>query len=624
MKNLYLLPILFFCLSLQAQDNNNCHLKVGTNLAGPVDWGSEYPFVDIMKYSRTWITFNHIWVAGGQNDWDTGVLDQIPQDEQGYPLELPYEVPGTETLQAVRTVWANTAELPGGTYVALYDGEGVIDFWGDATITSQEAGRIEFTVTPGVDNIMTLEILESQAGNHIHNIRILLPGTESTYESNPWTQEWIDKLEPFQALRFMDWGLTNNSEMRHWSDRTQPDFYTYTSRSGVPYEWWIELCNQKKADAWICVPHLASEDYITQMATLFRDNLDEDLKIHVEYSNEIWNWLFAQTQYCHDSLNQNLLWPERLGPKIADVLQIWTDVFDGQSDRLVRVLACQNGWFDICDRIYAQIEAEGQDNLIDAISPSAYFSYDPDVIAPLGNTATGVDVINSAREFSFDPANYLMTSWNQHASLASDNNKQLLFYEAGQHFTPEPWGTIQPYNLALLEAQVIPEMYDLYNEWMDTIAQLSNQEMLLMHFSFIAPIDLEDPAAARWGSFGALTSQFYAFPPYDDAPKYRSLVEHIDTCALVISTEQPLEEMELSIFPNPASRLTYLSLRTQKAEDLKIMISNTQGQLMRSLREKAQPNGDRIPIDLSGLTNGVYFVEVRLKNINRVLKILVL
>ena len=40
---------------------------------------------------------------------------------------------------------------------------------------------------------------------------------------------------------------------------------------------------------WINIPHLASDDYILQLAKLFKNNLHPDLKIYVEYSNEIWN-----------------------------------------------------------------------------------------------------------------------------------------------------------------------------------------------------------------------------------------------------------------------------------------------------------------------------------------------
>lgn len=437
---LFLFAFVFLAVAQPVPDS--CRLRIGTNLSGPADWGSEYPFVNIMKYSRQWISHNNQWIGGGTNAWDTQVLDQIPADENGYPLSLPADVPGQEAPQIVRTVWANTEALPEGLYVVLYDGTGDLDVWGDATLVSEQPGRLEFLLE-FQDDIFALEIYESQAGDHIRNIRVLLPGAESTYQTSPWEPNWLEKLEPFQAIRFMDWGYTNSSSMRQWNQRTQPDNYTWTQKSGVPYEMWIKLCNQQHADAWICIPHAASDDYVTKMATFFKDSLDPDLKIYVEYSNEVWNWIFEQAHYGHDSLDQNLPWPERLAPRIAHVMQIWTDVFAGQTERLVRVQGGQHGWYDIGHRIFQQLEAGGKDHLIDAISPAAYMGLDNDYIAAnWGASTTGQQVLDHAADFTFDPSEYAMQGWYNHAGLAASKGKKLLFYEGGQHFTPNPFGTV--------------------------------------------------------------------------------------------------------------------------------------------------------------------------------------
>ena len=36
----------------------------------------------------------------------------------------------------------------------------------------------------------------------------------------------------------------------------------------------IELANLTDKDAWICIPHLADDDYVTQAARLIRDTLE--------------------------------------------------------------------------------------------------------------------------------------------------------------------------------------------------------------------------------------------------------------------------------------------------------------------------------------------------------------
>ncbi len=587
------------CLFSQSSPDS-CRLKVGTNLSGPSDWGSEFPFVDIMKYAREWTTHNNVWVGGGQNPWDTQVLDQMPLDPDGYPLYLPVDVPGQEAPQIVRAVWANTEALPEGIYVVLWDGTGDLDVWGDATLLSESAGRLEFELKYSGD-LFALEIYQSQMGDHVRNIRVLMPGTEDTYQTQPWEPNWLAKLEPFKALRFMDWGYTNNSQMRHWSQRTRVDDYTWTQKSGVPYEKWIELCNLKQADAWICVPHAADDDYVVNLATLFRDELDPDLKIYVEYSNEVWNWIFDQAHYGLDSLDQSLPWPERLAPRISHVMQLWTDVFAGQTERLERVLAVQHGWFDVGARIFEQMEADGKDHLIDAISPAAYMGLDNDYISAHWNASTtGQEVLEHAAAFTFDPNEYAMMGWHSYSQFAAQKGRRLLFYEGGQHFTPSPFGTIQPYCNALVECQTLPGMYDLYQQLFDTLRTLSEQEMLFMNFSFISP------ANCQYGSWGILQDQFEEQPPYDNAPKYRAVVEaaqRYQSCAVTPASAGSAQSL-IKVYPNPAGDLLHIDWPGSHTQPVTWQLIDLAGRGV----DEGQLSG---PIHLSNLPTGVYMLRLR-------------
>lgn len=530
---------------------------MGINLSGPADYSSEWPFVDIMKYAREWGTQNIQWYGGGQNIWNTELTHEVDFDEQGYPLEMPFESnsPLADTSQCVFTVWANTSALPGGTYVLLYEGEGRLRLWGDATVIQEVPGRLEVAVTPGDADIMALYILESQLDNPIRNIRFLLPGTEFTYLTQPFTQSWLDQLQPFSKLRFMDWGHTNNSPLQHWDQRAQVDNYTYTTPAGIPYEWWIRICNQKMADPWICIPHRADSTYIANMARLFRDSLHQDLTIHVEYTNEYWNWLFDQAHYVHDSLDQDLPWPERYAPRLAEVMQIWTTAFSGQEHRIQRVFASQHAWPDLGWRVLDQLETDGQLPLIDVVSPAGYMSVDHDQLAQLGADASPEQVIQGAQAYTFHPDNYAMTGWKAHADMAATYDLALAFYEGGQHFTPDPWGTVQPYNEAMQEAQVHPQMYDLYQSLFDTLNQLSDKDMLFMHFSFIASI-FDDPNQGAYGNFGILEHQFDQMPPFgiEEAPKWRALSDYMEGCSTVTRNEMapPLPTLPGRVFPNPA------------------------------------------------------------------------
>ena len=59
----------------------------------------------------------------------------------------------------------------------------------------------------------------------------------------------------------------------------------------------IELANTLGADPWFNIPHTASDDWITQFATLVKTTLRPDVTVYIEWSNEVWNSLFAQYAY---------------------------------------------------------------------------------------------------------------------------------------------------------------------------------------------------------------------------------------------------------------------------------------------------------------------------------------
>ena len=81
-----------------------------------------------------------------------------------------------------------------------------------------------------------------------------------------------------------------------WADRVTPS-HRSQAKDGVALEYQILLANQAGANPWFCVHHLASDDFVRQMATLVRDTLRPDLTIYVEHSNEVWNVAFPQGEY---------------------------------------------------------------------------------------------------------------------------------------------------------------------------------------------------------------------------------------------------------------------------------------------------------------------------------------
>jgi hypothetical protein len=447
-----------------------------------------------------------------------------------------------------------------------------------------------------------------------------MPGTESTFEQDPWCVEWLEKLAPFTVLRFMDWGYTNNSRLKHWQDRPQLDDYTYTL-NGVPYELMIELCNKKMADAWVCVPHEADEEYVRNLARLFRDRLHPGLKIYVEYSNETWNWMFEQTHYLNDNGDQSVSWPERIVPFVQKTLDLWSEEFAGQLDRLVRVVGVQHAWQDVSNRIVFNMRPGS----FDAFSPAAYVGFSERGYAALeglGSAATAEDVITWARE------GMLTTSWlwtrDQNNSIVEKLKIPMIYYEAGQHLTPNPFGTDQPYNQALMDAQTHPAMYDLYTEWFDSLRTFvpEGQSTLVMNFSFISPKN------GKYGSWGVLESQFDQRPPYrNSAPKYQAILDNLYSQSTgVVKEAKTISDFSLQPnYPNPFNTATRVHFSLASDTRVRLAIFDITGKEVALLLNGPCSAGPQtLRWDASRQASGVYFIRLVADGVSQVRKCLMI
>jgi len=78
------------------------------------------------------------------------------------------------------------------------------------------------------------------------------------------------------------------------------DKVLYTSDGimfSVPIEAQVQLANTLHANLWTVVPAWADDTYVSTWATYVRDNLNSALTFYPEYSNEVWNFVFPQTQW---------------------------------------------------------------------------------------------------------------------------------------------------------------------------------------------------------------------------------------------------------------------------------------------------------------------------------------
>ena len=122
------------------------------------------------------------------------------------------------------------------------------------------------------------------------NITLLQPGC-SLADPLAISPSLLSLVSRFDSLRFMDLLATNDSPAADWSARrliSDPSYaYVVGNTTGIPWEQAVHIVNSVQRDMWINVPAHATDDYISQLATLLRDSVDPTLNIYFEYSNEV-------------------------------------------------------------------------------------------------------------------------------------------------------------------------------------------------------------------------------------------------------------------------------------------------------------------------------------------------
>ncbi|MBN1925247.1 MAG: T9SS type A sorting domain-containing protein [Prolixibacteraceae bacterium] len=623
--NVRFTAFLLFLSAIVFAQNNECKLKIGTNLAGISDWMTEMPFVDMMHNARTWGTRNLTWIEGGVNEWNTELTNYIEKDENGYPLEVPFYQNGLELedSQMIFTVWASIDAWEPGIYTFLYDGEGEFDFNADGRIIANEPGRAEVQIIPSDHSFLELVITRSKKGNHLRNFRLIMPGQEVTYQEQPFNPLYLERLQHFAAIRFMDWGNTNNWGEEYswlnydepedtilvpWSERSTMGYYTWAHNKGVPYEMMCDLCNTLNKDMWVCVPHNASNEYIAEMASLIKNRLNPGLKIYAEYSNEIWNWMFGQTQWLFTFFceGRGMDWPEGIVSNVQRNLDVWNDVFQDDMDRLVTVVGGQTAWQDVTNRIVLNLDK----GTYDALNITGYFGLSEEgdaALDELGSSATAADVAHWVRKNMYETE---ITYIENQYELAKQLNIPVVFYEAGQHITPHPFGEEPAYSQAILNVQRDTSMYNLYMEWFRLIEDVfdEGEESLFMHFSFVSAL------SAQYGSWGILetldqdTSQIYA-------PKFHAVMEKINACENTGSSVDIFKNPVpvIKILSAPGNRFTIKSEKPFKT----IRIYNPNGQCIK----KTDVNLTSCSFQLTDRAKGVYIVEIQTENSRAVQKV---
>jgi hypothetical protein len=248
--------------------------QMGVNLEGVIDYARSMMFVDLMKSARRF--------GSPSVPWD----EKAPVDEHGWPTGDAGVVVAADVLPPAGDYQFSCT---GRCELGLVNTKGSVNNLTYNPQTNTTTATV--TVLDGSPNIF-LSFTKTSGG--IKNARLLRPGYTA---DQMFTREFLASLAPFSTLRLMDFTRTNESEVVDWKDRATPADALQTSPKGCAWEFGIALANQAKKDLWINIPTRASDDYVRQLAKLLKDSLDKDRVVYVEYSNEVWNAMFIQSNF---------------------------------------------------------------------------------------------------------------------------------------------------------------------------------------------------------------------------------------------------------------------------------------------------------------------------------------
>jgi hypothetical protein len=517
----------------------NAHSAMGINLSSVSYYTTEQPFINSFATSEQWVTRSNVVR-------DTHEEQYVDLDAHGWPISLRSKgEPAAQQFSSVGVVFLlgmpDTANgiYPSGLYVVLYDGQGTLSYGADAALVRRSPGRDLIRVTPSRNGI-DLQIVATDPhhnSNYLRNIRVVTEENEAAaLAGHIFNPAFLEFIQNFRALRFMDWFVTNGSTLASWNDRPLPNDAFFGTRKGVPIEIAVQLANAVSADAWMNVPVMADDNFMLQMATLVRSQLGNTQKVYVELSNEVWNPSFDQFRYA--ASQGHSLWPTRpsgnagyeynrnwYGMRTAQMCDIWRSVWHNDP-RLVCVLGAQAAWsFSATEALKCSYWTQGAPCSSHGINAVAVAPYVGGEVPAAWTLQPDGGLFNLFRSFflqtdpSIPPGGFLseVIAWQKgYAKDLLPYRLPLLAYEGGQSFSN---GTTDALNALYMAANRDARMAIVYTRYFQQWKAGGGQ--LFMYYN---DIGLE----SKYGSWGAIESIMQSTSPAGSGPpKWQSIQKFV-------------------------------------------------------------------------------------------------
>jgi len=351
-------------LPCEAVTKKNLH---GINLGFSfVDYSEDRMFADVMMMSRGWTAPVLGW-------------EDVAVDANGWPL-----------ADAELYVWAGIGNMH-GTYKLSFTGQAsILDNMDGPIISIQNKVYNSSTNTTTCDLIypsssfddhLRLRFTGTIGGvKNVKMMRPITPGSTTSYPTTTiFTNEIKSLVSKFSCIRFMDYFNTNLNKMSTWSQRPKPSDASQQfklvdgANTGGCLEYAIMLCNETGTDIWLNLNVNCNDDFITKAAQLIRYGsdgvnpytsvqanplyppLNSNLKVYLEYGNEVWNSAVGFTQMSDnfdmavaevtagnsplnfDGSTYNWDWAfRRVGKRIVDISNIFRSVY-GDANMMTRI-----------------------------------------------------------------------------------------------------------------------------------------------------------------------------------------------------------------------------------------------------------------------------------------------
>ena len=526
-------------------------------------------------------------------------------DSLGYPLS---------GLPAVSVVYIGE-NLPVGDFTLKWEGQG------NFTLT---AGEDDYSlsgpcppqgVAIPITNSATyieLRISATNSDDHLRGMRLYLPGYDDD-SPHAFNDCFLNAFEPpIDVIRPMWWARVPNSDIQDWAERPKLQQYSYggdvDDNRGTAYEHMIDICNLTGSDLWIGVPVMADDNFVTQLAGLIKNRLADSLHVFVEYSNESpWHYWFEY----HDSVEPAevgladfpgddgaIYAGHKYAARASEVLQLFDEAFGSESDRLIGVLGAQFGWTAMLEQEIEAVEWLGRMGLVDAFSPAPYVGDVAPVTAHWPDTEAVFDSLDYYVRGIMDgsiapgPSGDKGDRFTDFISLAEQYDKQLVAYEAGQHFTSWQAGLTEEQVTAL---NLHPRMYGWYQQYMQGWFDHAPITSTLVFYTSYAP------CPGGGSCFGVKTA---CDQPIEEAHKYRAIVDWLENNIVGQDEAAAAPPPQLRVFPNPAAA-DQLNVVVDGLPVQRIRLLDINGRVVRGIQ--APPNTRSLQLDVAGL-KGVYFL----------------